>query len=60
MTGREAYTRYQTNLIFVDLYKDLEIMNEWGIEIRAHVQAVLEETEAKIENVVRITVFRTG
>ena len=59
MTGREAYTRYYTNLIFADFYKDLKIINEWGIEIRVHVRAVLEEAEAKIKNVVRITVFRT-
>ena len=59
MTDQVAYSIYDTNLLFVDSYKDLGIMIDSGLKFYAHINAVISKFGAMNNNLLRSTVCRS-
>ena len=59
MTDQAAYSIYVTNLLFLDLFKDLGITIDSGLKLHAHINAVIGKAGAVINNLLRSTVCRS-
>ena len=59
VTDQVDYSNYDTNWLFVDSYKDLEITIDSGLKSHVDINAVIGKSGAMINNLVRSTVCRS-
>ena len=59
VTDQVAYSTYGTNLLLVDLYKDLGIMIDSGLKFHAHIKVVIGKAGVMINNLLQNTVSRS-
>ena len=57
VTDQVAYSIWETNLIFVDPFKDLGITIDSGLKFHAHINVVIGKAGAMINNLLRTQYF---